>query len=311
MLAKLLSGKSFFAQIILGILFIILFFLKISPLHFDWQTITGIIFFFLSVGVSLLFLHNSTLIKTQGFSVFYFLIWMLCFAEISLDFKLSASLFMCTLIFWRLIVSEQSTENNKFLFDVGILLSITGFFFPPGFLLFGFLLFLFIYMRSVSLKGFILFLIGITLPLIVGVQLLYLIGQIEWLYSYQSSFCLDFWDFPVWGLIPIGTLILLSWMDHLAQSGTQDINKRQKYFLTFLYFVNWLIILTLYGEKELGLLAFLGLPISIFLTRFTQYQKSETLKEILLWIYFLTMGGFYFRNELMKIYYDLLGNVAF
>ena len=311
MLAKLLSGKSFFAQIILGILFIILFFLKISPLHFDWQTITGILFFLLSVGVSLLFLHNSTLIKTQGFSVFYFLIWMLCFAEISLDFKLSASLFMCTLIFWRLIVSEQSTENNKFLFDVGILLSITGFFFPPGFLLFGFLLFLFIYMRSVSLKGFILFLIGITLPLIVGVQLLYLIGQIEWLYSYQSSFCLDFWDFPVWGLIPIGTLILLSWMDHLAQSGTQDINKRQKYFLTFLYFVNWLIILTLYGGGELGLLAFLGLPISIFLTRFTQYQKSETLKEILLWIYFLTMGGFYFRNELMKIYYDLLGNVAF
>lgn len=311
MLAKLLSGKSFFAQIILGILFIILFFLKISPLHFDWQTITGILFFLLSVGVSLLFLHNSTLIKTQGFSVFYFLIWMLCFAEISLDFKLSASLFMCTLIFWRLIVSEQSTENNKFLFDVGILLSITGFFFPPGFLLFGFLLFLFIYMRSVSLKGFILFLIGITLPLIVGVQILYLIGQIEWLYSYQSSFCLDFWDFPVWGLIPIGTLILLSWMDHLAQSGTQDINKRQKYFLTFLYFVNWLIILTLYGEKELGLLAFLGLPISIFLTRFTQYQKSETLKEILLWIYILSMGGFYFRNELMKIYHDLLGNVAF
>ena len=311
MLAKLLSGKSFFAQIILGILFIILFFLKISPLHIDWQTITGILFFLLSVGVSLLFLHNSTLIKTQGFSVFYFLIWMLCFAEISLDFKLSASLFMCTLIFWRLIVSEQSTENNKFLFDVGILLSITGFFFPPGFLLFGFLLFLFIYMRSVSLKGFILFLIGITLPLIVGVQLLYLIGQIEWLYSYQSSFCLDFWDFPVWGLIPIGTLILLSWMDHLAQSGTQDINKRQKYFLTFLYFVNWLIILTLYGGGELGLLAFLGLPISIFLTRFTQYQKSETLKEILLWIYILSMGGFYFRNELMKIYYDLLGNVAF
>lgn len=311
MLAKLLSGKSFFAQIILGILFIILFFLKISPLHFDWQTITGILFFLLSVGVSLLFLHNSTLIKTQGFSVFYFLIWMLGFAEISLDFKLSASLFMCTLIFWRLIVSEQSTENNKFLFDVGILLSITGFFFPPGFLLFGFLLFLFIYMRSVSLKGFILFLIGISLPLIVGVQLLYLIGQIEWLYSYQSSFCLDFWDFPVWGLIPIGTLILLSWMDHLAQSGTQDINKRQKYFLTFLYFVNWLIILTLYGGGELGLLAFLGLPISIFLTRFTQYQKSETLKEILLWIYILSMGGFYFRNELMKIYYDLLGNVAF
>lgn len=311
MLAKSLSGKSFFAQIFLGILFIVLFFLKITPLNFDWQTITGILFFLLSVGGSLLFLQNSTLIKTQGFSVFYFLIWMLCFAEISLDFKLSASLFMCTLIFWRLIVSEQSTENNKFLFDVGILLSITGFFFPPGFLLFGFLLVLFLYMRSVSLKGFILFLIGISLPLIVGVQLLYLIDQIEWIYSYQSSLCPDYFYISLWGLIPIGILILLSWLDHLAQSGTQDINKRQKYFLTFLYFVNWLIILVLYGGSNINLLVFIGLPLSIFLTRFTQYQKSETLKEVLLWVYLLTMGGYYFRNELVNIYQDLLGNVAF
>jgi len=311
MLVKLLSGKSFFAQIILGILFIFLFFIKITPLTFDWQYITGILFFLLSVGVSLLFLQNSLLIKTQSFAVFYFLIWMLCFAEISLDFKLSASLFMCTLIFWRLIVSEQSPENTKFLFDVGILLSISGFFFPPSFLLFGFLLFLFIYMRSVNLKGFILFLIGITLPLILGAQLLYLIGQIEWLYSYQSSFCLDFWDFPIWGLIPVGILIILGWLDHLAQSATQDINKRQKYFLSFLYFINWLVILFLFAGKNAQTMAFLGLPLAIFFTRFTQYQKSETLKGIILWVFLATMAGFYFWDNLLEIYADLLGNVTF
>ena len=311
MLVKLLSGKSFFAQIILGILFTLLFFIKKQTLSFDWQSITGIFLFFISIFVSLLFYQNSPLIKHQGLVVWYFLIWMLCFSEISLDFKLSAALLMSTLLFWRLIVADQSPENTKFLFDVGILLSISGFFFPPGFLLFGFLLFLFIYMRSVTLKGFILFLIGISLPLIVGVQLLYLIGQIEWINSYQSAFCMDYWDFPIWGLVPIGLLIILSWLDHLAQSATQDINKRQKYFLNFLYFTNWVIILILFAGENTDALAFLGLPLAIFLTRFTQYQKSNTVKEVLLWLYLATMLGFYFWENLLEIYEDLLGNVAF
>ncbi len=311
MLVKLLSGKSFFAQIILGILFIILFLIKIHALNFDWQAITGIFLFVASAFVTLLFFQSSPLIKTKGLAVFYFLIWLFCFTEISFDFKQSASLLMCTLIFWRLLVAEQSQENIKFMFDIGILLSISGFFFPPSFLVFGFLLFLFIYMRSVNLKGFILFLIGITLPLIVGIQLLYLIDQIDWLNSYQYAFCLDLWQVPVWGLIPVGILIILSWLDHLAQSATQDINKRHQYFLAFLYFANWVIILILFAGEKVETLAYLGLPLTIFLTRFTQYQKSETLKEILLWVFLLTMGGFYFREEIIEIYNDLLGNVAF
>lgn len=311
MLVKLLSAKSFFAQIILGILFILLFFLKTHPLVLDWQVVSGLFFFFLTSVVTFFFFQFSPLIKNQGFAFWYFLIWVFCFSDLALDFKMAVALLTSTLIYWRLLVAEQSPENTKFLFDIGILMSISGFFYPPGFLLIGFLVFLFIYMRSINLKGFILFLIGISLPLIVGIQFLYLIGQIEWLNSYQSAFCLDFWNYPIWGLIPVGILIFLSWADHLSQSATQDIHKRQKYFLTFLYFINWIVILILYAGENVNTLAFLGLPIAVFLTRFTQYQKSETVKEILLWVFLATMAGFYFRNELVEIYQDLLGNVTF
>jgi hypothetical protein len=58
-------------------------------------------------------------------------------------------------------------------------------------------------------------------------------------------------------------------------------------------------------------LTFLGLPIALFLTRFTQYRKSEKTKEVLLWLYLIIMAGFYFRIEIMEIYEDLLGNVSF
>ena len=311
MLAKLLSGKSFLAQIILGIVFLVLFYLKNQSLIVDWESISGIFFFLLSIVLSFVFFRITSLIKLHGVAFWYFSIWILCFSGIAVDFKIAASVFTCTLIFWRLLEAEQSPENIRFLFDVGILLSITGFFYPPGFFLCGFLLFVFIYMRSVNLKGFILFLIGFTLPLVVGVQILYLIGQIDWLNSYQYAFCLDFWSYPLWGLIPLAILVLVGWADHLSQSTAQDIHKRRKYFLSFLYFINWIVILVLYGGENLNLLAFLALPLSIFLVRFTQYQKSEKTKEILLWLYLAIMAGFYFRYEIIEIYNDLLGNVAF
>ncbi len=311
MLVKLLSGKSFFVQIILGILFLILFFTQIQHANLDWKSISGISLFLLACVVTFLFIHSTNLLKVHGIGILYFLTWMLCFAEIALDFKMAAALLTGALIYWRFLAAEQSPENSKFLFDVGILLSIAGFFYPPGFFLSGFLVILFSYMRSVNLRGLILLLIGFTLPLVVGIQLLYLIGQIEWLNSYQYAFCLDFISFPPWGLIPVGILILLSWVDHLSQSTTQDINKRHKYFVTFLYFINWIIIIVLYAGENQNMLAFLGLPITIFLTRFTQYQKSESIKEVIIWIYLATMIGYLFRAELVELYQDLLGNVAF
>src|SRR5690606_31873427 len=250
------------------------------------------------------------LIKNQGVACWYIFIWFLTFSG-ELDFRLTASLLVCSIIFWRLLIAEQGLDSSKFLFELGFLLSISSFFYPPSLLLVGFLMFVYIYMQSFNLKGFLLFIIGFTLPMAVGVQLLYLVDQTIWLKEYQYAFCLDFWTTRVWSLIPLGILIIISWIDHLSQSGTQDINKRQKYFLTFLYFINWIIILILFAGKNTELLCFLALPVSLFLTRFVQYQKSIVLKEVLLWIYLAIMAGFYFRFEIIKIYEDLLGNVTF
>lgn len=311
MLVNSLSGKSFLAQIILGIVFLVLFYFKIQSFIIDWESIAGISLFLLTIVLTFIFFRITSLVKFQGFALWFYAIWMLCFSEIAIDLRFTASLLTCSIIFWRLIEAEQTPENIRFLFDIGLLLSIAGFFYPPSFFLIGFLLFVFLYMRSVNLKGLIIFLIGFTLPLVVGIQVLYLIGQMDWLNSYHYAFCLDFWSYPLWGLIPLVILILVGWADHLSQSTAQDIHKRRKYFLSFLYFINWIVILALYGGENLNLLAFLGLPLSIFLVRFTQYQKSEKTKEILLWLYLAIVAGFYFRYEIMEIYDDLLGNVAF
>src|SRR5690606_13376495 len=218
MLVKLLSGKSFLVQIILGILFLVLFFLKIHPISPDWQTITGISFFLLAVFLTFLFFQLTPLIKNQGVASWYIFIWFLTFSQ-ELDFRLTASLLVCSIIFWRLLIAEQGLDSSKFLFELGFLLSISSFFYPPSLLLVGFLMFVYIYMQSFNLKGFLLFIIGFTLPMAVGVQLLYLVDQTIWLKEYQYAFCLDFWTTRVWSLIPLGILIIISWIDHLSQSG--------------------------------------------------------------------------------------------
>lgn len=311
MLVNLLSRKSFFAEIILGVLFFILFLWKNTPFSTDWIDNLGIISFAATILLSSVLIFNQNLIKYPGFGIWFLMIWMFPFADIVFEPRISTSLFFVTLIFWRLLATEQSMENKKFFFDIGILLSISGFFYPPSLLLAGFLIFIFFYVQSFNIKSFLLFFIGFTLPLVVGIQLLFLTDQLAWLETYYSAFCIDFWNYSLWSLIPIGLFILVCWFDHLSNSNTQDINKRHKYFLTFLYFINLLIILIVFGGEFYQLLAFLGLPIAIFFTRFVQYQSSKILQEIILWAFLVCMMGFYFRVEIMEFYQDLLGNVSF
>lgn len=311
MLVNLLSRNSNFVQIVFCALFLALFLFGLFQQVVDWELVVGVLFFLLSILVSVLFFNNSNLIKVPSFAVLFFLSWVFVFSDIYLDYKISISLLSSTLIFWRLLLAERRPENKKFLFDIGLLISLSGLFYPPSFLMFFFLLFTFIYKQTVTLRGVILFVVGISLPLIVGSQVLFLIDRVDWLIEFKNDFELNYWKTSILGLIPIGILILIAWMDHFASVTSQDVNKRHYYFLAFLYFINWIVILSLYGGENLNLMVFLGFPIAIFLTRVVQYQKNQKVKELFLWLYLAFITAFYFRSEISEFYQDLLGNVSF
>lgn len=311
MLVNLLSRNSNFVQIVFCALFLALFSFGLFQQVVDWKLVVGVLFFLLSILFSVLFFNNSNLIKVPSFAVLFFLSWVFVFSDIYLDYKISISLLSSTLIFWRLLLAERRPENKKFLFDIGLLISLSGLFYPPSFLMFFFLLFTFIYKQTVTLRGVILFVVGISLPLIVGSQVLFLIDRVDWLIEFKNDFELNYWKTSILGLIPIGILILIAWMDHFASVTSQDVNKRHYYFLAFLYFINWIVILSLYGGENLNLMVFLGFPIAIFLTRVVQYQKNQKVKELFLWLYLAFITAFYFRSEISEFYQDLLGNVSF
>jgi len=311
MLVNLLSRNSNFVQIVFCALFLALFSFGLFQQVVDWELVVGVLFFLLSILVSVLFFNNSNLIKVPSFAVLFFLSWVFVFSDIYLDYKISISLLSSTLIFWRLLLAERRPENKKFLFDIGLLISLSGLFYPPSFLMFFFLLFTFIYKQTVTLRGVILFVVGISLPLIVGSQVLFLIDRVDWLVEFKNDFELNYWKTSILGLIPIGILILIAWMDHFASVTSQDVNKRHYYFLAFLYFINWIVILSLYGGENLNLMVFLGFPVAIFLTRVVQYQKNQKVKELFLWLYLAFITAFYFRSEISEFYQDLLGNVSF
>jgi len=311
MLVNLLSRNSNFVQIVFCALFLALFLFGLFQQVVDWELVVGVLFFLLSILFSVLFFNNSNLIKVPSFAVLFFLSWVFVFSDIYLDYKISISLLSSTLIFWRLLLAERRPENKKFLFDIGLLISLSGLFYPPSFLMFFFLLFTFIYKQTVTLRGVILFVVGISLPLIVGSQVLFLIDRVDWLIEFKNDFELNYWKTSILGLIPIGILILIAWMDHFASLASQDVNKRHYYFLAFLYFINWIVILSLYGGENLNLMVFLGFPVAIFLTRVVQYQKNQKVKELFLWLYLAFITAFYFRSEISEFYQDLLGNVSF
>lgn len=311
MLVKSLSRKSNLLQIGLSVLFLILIFIRISPFNLDWQSLIGVFAFLLTIVVSYLFLNHSNLVSAPGLSFFYFLGWSLVFSDIALDYKLSIALLCSTLIFWRLMIVEKNPENKKFLFDVGLLLSIATFCFPPILFLFGFLLIAYFYKQNVNFRGFLLFVIGLLLPLLLGIQVIYILGKIDFLSTYKDSVAINYFQTPLYAIIPIGILTLMSFFDHVTNLMKQDINKRHNYFICFLYFLNCLVIVLLFGGIQTEVLMFLGLPISIFISRLTYYQPTQSRKEIIAWFFLAGLAIFYFRNEIAQIYQDLLGNVSF
>ncbi|MDX9704248.1 MAG: DUF6427 family protein [Weeksellaceae bacterium] len=311
MLVKLLSRNSNILKIGISILFLALFFLRQPMENIGWERVIGVFFFLLSIVVSLLFFNRSNLINESGFFLGYLLVWQLIFSKISLDYNLSITLFSSTLIFLIVLVSEKRPENKRFLFNIGVLLSLSVFFYPPSLFLSGFLIFTYFYKLSINFRGFLLFLIGFSLPLILGVQILYIIGEMDWLLSYKDAFYRNLWHTgTLWALLPVGLLLVRVWYDHIKHLAKQDTNKRHNYFITFLYFLNWILILLFFGGEQIELLAFLGLSIAIFLSRFTQYMNSYNRKELFVWIYILIMSGFFFRKEIYTIYESLLGNVT-
>lgn len=313
MLVKLLSGKSFFIQIILGILFLLLFANQFysQKLIFE-DDFVGVTAFILTAVLSYLFFLTSKLFKGAGLPLWFFIIWFFVFSGISTDSRISVSLLLCTILFWRMVHAEERSDSKNYAFDVGICLSVSSFFYPPSLFLIGLILFNYLYMQSLNFRVMLLFTLGFILPLAVGLQIVYLTDNMHWLNEIKEYFYIEFWsNADVIALIPVALFIILTWFDHVSHSGTQDINKRHIYFLFFLYFINWLIILIIFAGENLNLLVILGLPISVFLSRYVQYMHSKIWKEVILWGFLAVMAGFYFREEIIEIYNDLLGNVAF
>lgn len=312
MLANILSKKSFFVQIILGVAFSTFFFGELYREGLLLNNMQGISAFLIFVIVCCLFFATSKLFKTSGLPFWFFIIWISVFSGIAMDLRISVSLIFCTVLFWRMIRAEEKSESRNYAFDVGICLSIAAFFYPPSIFLIAIILFNYLYMQSLNLRIILLFVLGFVFPLAVGLQLLYLTDRMDWLYEIQNFFYWNFWSYGnlLW-LLPMGLLVIIAWVDHLSHSGTQDINKRHIYFLCFLYFLNWLIILILFGGNNVNLLAAVGMPLAVFLGRYIQYQDSAVWKEVVLWSFLAVMAGFYFRYEVMEVYNDLLGNVVF
>lgn len=311
MLVKLLSQKSFLLQFFLGILFLALLFLGLSPFQPDLYSITAITLLLLTAVICLLFYNHSNLIKTPGFGLWFYLIWMLMFPNITDDLKLTLSLLISSVLLYRWTSAAGPGENRRILFETGFLISVSALLFPPSFFLIGFVLIAYPYTQPLSLKGILLLLIGLTFPGLICLQLAYLTGNIQSVFNYSDVFDLNFWNSEVWALVPVGLMILISWFDHISNFGTQNINKRHKYFLIFIYFINWLVILILFGGDRTDLLMFLGFPVSIFLSRFVQYASHTGKKESWLWIFAAAAAVFVFEDRLIGLYSQILGDVSF
>src|SRR5690606_29310787 len=100
----------------------------------------GIITYSLTVIVCALFFNSSKLFKAGNIPFWFFIIWMFVFSGLAANTKISVSLLICTILFWRMIHAEEKSDSKNYAFDVGICLSISAFFYPPSIFMIGLVL---------------------------------------------------------------------------------------------------------------------------------------------------------------------------
>lgn len=311
MLVKLLSGPSIFPKILLFGLFLFLFLIRIQPFPTEPVEIAAIVVYLLIALLLPILFFTSKLSEDSGYTLWFTLWWMLAFWEMAEDGILMAVFLLSLLMFWRIIRAEKRPDNRRYPFTIGLLLSLMFLLWPPAVFLGIFYLFIYLFTREFRFRSFLMFLIGLALPLFMGVQILYLMGNTGSLTDFSVDLNPIFWSSTPWVLLAAAALVVIAWADHLSHLQIQDISKRHIYFLTFIFFWNWVAILVVYAGEHTEMLLFLTAPVTLFMSRFARYLKPKIYRELLLWVWLLICGGWFFREELTEIYISLLGNVAF
>jgi hypothetical protein len=314
MLVNLLAKRNFFIQIFIIVLFFVLGASNFNSINLSDLEKLGVAITLITVAYVGYIDTSNDLISTSSYTTFVYIIWIMPFIAGLSDYRIAGSLLLVTYAMTQLLYFESENNDIYNAFDVGVFMGFAVLLCPPlvflGVVVFAY----FLTLRAVEPKVPILGFLGFLVPILIMVQVSFLLDYNFLLDFYREQLMLKMVHFE-WKqlfLIPIVVTFILSIANHLQNVNKMTAQKKRIFLLMHFMFLAIIVTFVLYGGDNDTYLAFLAFSAMLILTRYFSESKPkiEWLNEALLWIYMICLLIYNFYDRIPR-FFSLITEVSF
>ncbi|WP_313375773.1 DUF6427 family protein [Chishuiella sp.] len=314
MLVNLLYKRNFFIHI-----FIIVLFMGLGMINFNTIVLSdleklGFFLTFLTVIFVVYIDFKNDLLNSSSFPIFTYILFLMPFIAGLTDYKIAGSLLLITYVSAKLLYFESEKNDIYEAFDIGLFMSFAILLSPPliflGIIIFAYFLTLRVVEPKIPILGFL----GFIVPILVIVQISYLLDYYFLLEFYKEQLIPRLFQFELKQifLIPIGIILIFSIIHQIKTGNKLSAQKKRIYLFIHLMFFTLLISYIFFWNSNDTYLSFLSFCVMIMLTRyFSEYRPKITwLNEAYVWIYLICLLIFNFYDRIPK-FFTLITDVSF
>lgn len=314
MLVNLLAKRNFFIQFFIISLFFLLGATNFNTIDFTKHEILGIGLTILTIVYVLIIDTKNDLVSKSSYSTwFYMLCLMPCIVQLT-DYKLAGSLLLITHVSAELMYFESEKTSKFEAFDIGLFLSFAILLNPPliilGLVIFGY----FLTLKAIDSSILILALLGFLVPILLFVQVSYLLDFYFLVDFYREALLLDFIKFDVKQifLIPVVILAIITSINYMLTINKESVELKRVLFLLNVMGICFIVISALFGGKDVTYLSFFAFIFMFIFTKYLNNKKAHLnwIKETILWGYLICMLMYNFYDRIPRIF-SLITEVRF
>lgn len=313
MLVNLLKKRNFFKQIFIIVLFTVLGAVEYNSFYFNDLQKVGVILTVLLIAFVGYTDYLNKLISKSEYSIFTYMLWLMPFVAGLVDYKVAGSLLLVTYVSTKLLYFESEKNDPYSAFDIGVFLSF-AILLNPILIFLGIIVFIyFLTLKAVEPKVPVLGVLGFIVPILILVQVSFLLDYHFILDFYKEQFTLKIVQpqLKYIFLAPIVGILVLSVLYHLKNVNKLSAQKKRIYSLIHLMFITILVTFIFFGGNDDTFLVFLSYCIMTMLSRYfvESKPKIEWLNEALIWVYMISLLIYNFYDRIPR-FYSLITEVS-
>lgn len=300
MLTKSLIGNRNFIPIAIFILWVIGFFvIHVGDFNSDLHWISfGLVVFM--VAVNAIVANTFPYFKQNFYFIFLFVVGFLLLTCCLENISFFGGLFFLYLILSQILFKNQHETYFFNAFDLGFYLGLAVIFYPPFWIFGAFLILHFIVLGKTQYRNLIFAILGLISIFFLAFELMVIFDAWYNWDLFKEQLPLSPIDFKLefLFLIPPFLLGLLGLIDYYSHFNRQSTNKKVVFFDALLWLIFAIIYLILYNDNQSQGFLLVLLPIALFIANYMTYSKKIWKKEIIIWIYIISLVLYKFHNQL-------------